>query len=92
MTAIEAKNKMFQEVFDMIPESYRERYGIRLITAGLPPVPCMYLEIEKAKLAILNRSNHNVSVEETQESLCLKVEGSANIFMYKNFTCIYTHL
>lgn len=86
---------MFQEVFDMIPESYRERYGIRLMIAeeGFD-WPCKWLSINSGNLAILHSFTRDkqLSVEERQDSLSLKVEGCAEITMYKNFTCILTHL
>lgn len=87
MTRIESNNAMFQEVFNMIPETYRERYGIRLMSYD----PCLYLDIEEAKLTILN-SNKQVRVSEDSHCIYLKVDDMTRITMYKNYKLIYTHL
>jgi hypothetical protein len=92
MTASESANKIFQEVFDMIPESYRERYGIRLITANqFSAFPAMYAEIQEAKVSIIPNGKE-ILVEELPGKLIIDIVGSGKIHMYKNFTCIYTHL
>ena len=87
MTQIESSNKMFQEVFDMIPEEYRKRYGIRLMASS----PCLYLDIEEARLTILN-SDKQVRVSEDSSCIYLKVDDMTRITMYKKFDLIYTHL
>lgn len=87
MTQLESNNAMFQEVFDMIPETYRERYGIRLMTCD----PCLYLDIEEARLTILN-SDKKVRVGEDSHCIYIKVDDMTRITMYKNFNLIYTHL
>ena len=92
VASLEATNRMLQQVFDMIPDTYRERYNIRLMTAGEGwNFPVKYLDIEHGQLSILNEERP-VSVTEHQDQLCLKVGHSAEIRMYKNFTCIYTLL
>ena len=78
---------MFQEVFNMIPETYRKRYGIRLMSSD----PCLYLDIEEARLTILN-SDKRVRVSEDSHCIYLKVDDMTRITMYKNFNLIYTHL
>lgn len=87
MTQIESSNKMFREVFNMIPEEHRKRYGIRLMSSD----PCLYLDIEEARLTILN-SDKQVRVSEDTHCIYLKVDDMTRITMYKHLHLIYTHL
>jgi hypothetical protein len=90
MEAQELLGKYFLELFDQIPEEYRERYGIRLITANeFSKFPVIIMEIKEAKLSIIP-TGKEILIEETPSQLRIKIVGGAEVNMYKEFKLINT--
>lgn len=90
MEAQEVLGNYFSNIFDQIPESYRERYGIRLITANqFSMFPVIYMEIKEAKMSIIP-TGKEILIEETPTQLRIKIIGGAEVNMYKEFKLINT--
>jgi hypothetical protein len=87
----ETVHEIFREAFESIPDFYKERYGIGLITANeFTKFPVIYAEIKEAKLSIFP-NGEEILISEDEEKLIVKI-GKATIHMYKKVTLIYTFL
>ncbi len=92
MEPIHKASSAFAEVFNQIPEIYREMYGIKLITANeFTKFPVLYAEIREAKMSIIPRGK-DITINEQENQLTIYIDEIATIRMHKNFTCIYTLL
>lgn len=92
MEMINDKYGRFAEVFNQIPEIYREKYGIKLITANeSSKYPVLYADIREAKLSVIPNGKA-ITINELDGKLIIEIEGSGKIHMYKNYTLIYTLL
>jgi hypothetical protein len=92
MEMINKASSAFAEVFNQIPELYREKYGIKLITANeFTKFPVLYAEIREAKLSIIPNGK-DITINEREGKLIIDIEGSGKVHMYKNYTLIYTLL
>jgi len=92
MEVINDKYGRFAEVFNQIPEIYREKYGIKLITANeSSKYSVLYAEIREAKISIIPRGKH-ITINEQENQLTIYIDEIATIRMHKDFTLIYTLL
>lgn len=92
MEAQEMAGKYFLELFDQIPEAYRERYGIRLISpTEWTTFPMLYIDIKEAKISIIPNGKE-IHISEADDKLTISIIGAAEIYMYKQFTLIGTIL
>lgn len=92
MEAQEMAGKYFLELYDQIPEAYRERYGIQLITSTeWVKFPMLYIAIKEAKISIIPNGKE-IHISEANDQLTISIIGAAEIYMYKQFTLIGTIL
>jgi len=92
MEAQELLGKYFLELYDQIPEAYRERYGIQLITSTeWVKFPTLYIAIKEAKISIIPNGKE-IHISEADDKLTISIIGAAEIYMYKQFTLIGTIL
>lgn len=92
MEAQEMAGKYFLELFDQIPEAYRRRYDIRLISSTeWTKFPMLYIAIKEAKISIIPNGKE-IHISEADDKLTIKIVGAAEIYMHKEFTLIGTFL
>lgn len=92
MEAQEMAGRYFLALFDQIPEAYRERYGIQLITSTeWTKFPMLYIAIKEAKISIIPNGKE-IHISEANDQLTISIIGAGEIYMYKQFTLIGTIL
>lgn len=89
MMAGKSLGEQFLELYDQIPEAYRERYRISLVHCPEYTLESLYfIAINEAKISIIPRSDRAVWIAEAEDKLSIFIEGVGEIYMYKNYTLI----
>jgi hypothetical protein len=85
---MKAQGKYCLELYDQIPEAYRERYDIQLKTSPEEvKFLTLYIHISEGNTTIIP-DGKEIHISEADDKLTIKIDGAAEIYMYKKFTLI----